>query len=97
MPPTAIVVKKGFTKGKDSYSAFDGHLALQPHPFDTSDPLAKLEKQPALGELLDTVGTDRLFVMGIATDYCVLNSVLDALGRHPAKPGRLAHLDQVPR
>ena len=33
-----------------------------------------------LGELLRERGVDRLFVTGLATDYCVKNSVLDALG-----------------
>jgi nicotinamidase/pyrazinamidase len=33
-----------------------------------------------LGELLHERGVDRLFVTGLATDYCVKNSVLDALG-----------------
>jgi nicotinamidase/pyrazinamidase len=32
-----------------------------------------------LGELLRKRGVDRLFVTGLATDYCVKNSVLDAL------------------
>jgi nicotinamidase/pyrazinamidase len=31
-----------------------------------------------LGELLRERGVDRLYVAGLATDYCVLNSVLDA-------------------
>jgi nicotinamidase/pyrazinamidase len=33
-----------------------------------------------LGDLLRERGVDRLFVTGLATDYCVKNSVLDALG-----------------
>ena len=33
-----------------------------------------------LRELLRERGVDRLFVTGLATDYCVKNSVLDALG-----------------
>jgi nicotinamidase/pyrazinamidase len=32
-----------------------------------------------LGDLLRERGVDRLFVTGLATDYCVKNSVLDAL------------------
>ncbi|HEY3070070.1 MAG TPA: isochorismatase family protein [Gaiellaceae bacterium] len=32
-----------------------------------------------LGELLRERGVDRLFVSGLATDYCVRQSVLDAL------------------
>jgi nicotinamidase/pyrazinamidase len=32
----------------------------------------------SLGDLLRERGVDRLFVAGLATDYCVLNSVLDA-------------------
>jgi nicotinamidase/pyrazinamidase len=33
-----------------------------------------------LGELLRERGVNRLFVTGLASDYCVKNSVLDALG-----------------
>jgi nicotinamidase/pyrazinamidase len=33
----------------------------------------------SLGEILRERGVDRLFVAGLATDYCVKNSVLDAL------------------
>jgi nicotinamidase/pyrazinamidase len=33
-----------------------------------------------LGDLLRERGVDRLFVTGLATDYCVKSSVLDALG-----------------
>jgi nicotinamidase/pyrazinamidase len=34
-----------------------------------------------LGDLLREAGVNRLFVTGLATDYCVKNSVLDALRR----------------
>jgi nicotinamidase/pyrazinamidase len=36
-------------------------------------------QETRLGDLLRERGVDRLFVTGLATDYCVKNSVLDAL------------------
>ena len=63
LPPDATIISKGDRPDREGYSAFDGH---------TSDgrPLA---------EDLRTRGIDELLVGGIATDYCVRQTVLDAL------------------
>lgn len=37
---------------------------------------------PALKKQLDNAGASRLFIGGLATDYCVLNTVCDALSCH---------------
>jgi nicotinamidase/pyrazinamidase len=59
------VVHKGTDPAIDSYSAF----------FDNDR-----RKETGLGEFLEERGVDELVVMGLATDYCVKYTVLDALG-----------------
>jgi nicotinamidase/pyrazinamidase len=63
LPPGAIVVNKGDDPQRHGYSAFEGH---------TSD------GKPLLDELRDRRIT-RVYLLGIATDYCVRESALDAL------------------
>lgn len=63
LPADAVVVSKGMDPGEDAYSAFQAQT-----------PAGKL-----LGEELKELGVERLFVGGLATDYCVRASVIDAL------------------
>ena len=58
----AVVVSKGTSPTDDGYSAFE----------------AKSEEGRGLEESLRERGVRRLFVGGLATDYCVRASVLDA-------------------
>jgi nicotinamidase/pyrazinamidase len=62
LPPATMVVSKGNDPGADGYSAFDG----------------RLEDGRSLAEALAAHGVTRLVVAGLATDYCVRASVLDA-------------------
>ncbi len=62
LPDSTIVVTKGDTPDAHGYSAFDGHL-----PNRTSF-LEALQRQ----------GITHLYVAGLATDYCVKATVLDA-------------------
>jgi nicotinamidase/pyrazinamidase len=62
LPNEAIVVSKGMGDTEDAYSAFQAR-----DKFGT--PLADLLRQR---------GVHHLYVMGLATDYCVKASVLDA-------------------
>ncbi len=55
---------KGTDQGIDSYSAFYDNAHL---------------KSTGLGEYLKTHGVDEVVIVGVATDYCVLYSVMDAL------------------
>ncbi len=61
-------IEKVFFKGVDarvdSYSAFFDNAA---------------ERSTGLGEYLRRTGVDRVYVMGLATDYCVKFSALDAV------------------
>lgn len=64
-PKEAIIISKGIDPEKDSYSAFDAADA-NGADFHT---------------LLQILGVKKIFIGGIATDYCVKNSCLDALKR----------------
>ena len=65
LPASVEVISKGMEAESDGYSAFEGLSA-------TGQPLA---------ELLSAAGVDQLCVGGLATDYCVRATVLDALER----------------
>ncbi|MER3420738.1 MAG: bifunctional nicotinamidase/pyrazinamidase [Chloroflexota bacterium] len=62
LPEGTIIVSKGMDPNQDSYTAFDAVT-------DDGRPLL---------QLLRDLGVRRLFVGGLATDYCVRASVLDA-------------------
>ena len=57
------VISKGMAADEDSYSAFQG----------------KDDSGTSLAELLRRLGVERIFVGGLATDYCVKQTALDAL------------------
>jgi nicotinamidase/pyrazinamidase len=63
LPSTAIVVSKGMGETEDAYSAFHARD-------DNGTPLA---------ELLLRVNIQHLYVMGLATDYCVKASAIGGL------------------
>jgi nicotinamidase/pyrazinamidase len=63
LPPSSILVSKGLGVDEDAYSAFQA-------TDDTGAPLA---------ELLRGRGVGRIFVGGLATDYCVKHTALDGL------------------
>src|SRR3954471_16416921 len=62
LPESAIVVSSGMEENEDGYSAFEAQ-----------DPAGR-----AVADLLRDLGVQRLYVGGLATDYCVKASVLDA-------------------
>jgi nicotinamidase/pyrazinamidase len=63
LPATVIVVTTGDDPEREGYSAFEGHTP---------------EGKPFLTDLQER-GIHHLYVGGLATDYCVRQSVLDAL------------------
>jgi nicotinamidase/pyrazinamidase len=63
LPKEAIILSKGMDPEKDSYSAFQGE-----------DPCGM-----SLLNLLKIFGVEELYVGGLATDYCVNSSAVDAL------------------
>jgi len=63
LPKGIIILSKGMDPDKDSYSAFQAVDSNGTEFF----------------KLLKTLGVNKMFVGGLATDYCVKSSVLDAL------------------
>lgn len=63
LPEQAIIVSKGMDPDRNDYSAF---TAMDPRGME-------------LGQILREQGVRHLYVAGLATDYCVKESVLDAL------------------
>ncbi len=63
LPPGAVVVSKGSAADVDSYSGFDG--------VDGGG--------AGLAQLLRAQAVDEIFIGGLATDYCVKQTVLDGL------------------
>jgi nicotinamidase/pyrazinamidase len=59
-------VRKG-TGGEDGYSGFT-----------VADPVSGATASTGLGELLRSHGIERIVVVGLATDYCVKETALDA-------------------
>ncbi len=63
IPQNAIIISKGMDPAQDGYSIFQGFSA---------------EGKPLIHVLKD-LGVAGFFIVGLATDYCVLNSALDGL------------------
>ncbi|MBI2463113.1 MAG: nicotinamidase [Candidatus Spechtbacteria bacterium] len=66
LPATAHVLSKGTLKDEDAYSAFQGHEE------QGDDGLS-------LAEILKTEGVETVWIGGLATDYCVKATALDAV------------------
>jgi len=90
IPESAVVVKKGFQVQNDSYSAYGGRHSVQQWPFDGSgDTVTNLQNQEDLKDLIQGLNISRLFVAGLAIDYCVKNSILDSIGKNVAGPSTM--------
>jgi len=64
LPAGTVIISKGTDPDCDSYSAFEGIR----------------DDGATFGSCLAALGVVHLYVGGLATDYCVRSSVLDALG-----------------
>ncbi|MDR2158448.1 MAG: bifunctional nicotinamidase/pyrazinamidase [Treponema sp.] len=62
--PVTLILRKGFRPGMDSYSAF----------FENDRATAT-----GLAPYLRSIGVDTLYLGGLATDYCVYYSCMDAI------------------
>ncbi len=93
--PAMQIITKGDNMTDDGYSAFEGRLDVN----------GGVSNGPTLGEDLKRRGVTRVFVGGLATDYCVKATVLDALDpsrahrrkdhEHPLTPEQAAHAPGV--
>lgn len=63
LPGATVIISKGSSPDADSYSAFDG----------------RSDDGILLADILSARNIRQLYVGGLATDYCVRSSVLDAL------------------
>lgn len=63
IPESALIINKAFHRDQESYSALDGILSDENTPFK---------------EKLRTLKLKRLWVLGLALDYCVKHSCIDA-------------------
>jgi len=65
LPNDAVIVSAGMAPDEEGYSGFDG----------------RDDRGTELAELLRRRGVERIFVGGLATDYCVKHTILDGLKR----------------
>jgi nicotinamidase/pyrazinamidase len=63
LPKDAVIVSAGMAPDEEGYSGFEG----------------RDERGLGLADLLHAAGVKRIFVGGLATDYCVKHTVLDGL------------------
>ena len=63
LPADAVVVSAGMSPDEEGYSGFDG----------------RDDRGVELADLLRRLGVERIFVGGLATDYCVKHTVLDGV------------------
>ncbi|MCL5116415.1 MAG: nicotinamidase [Firmicutes bacterium] len=70
LPPETAAFHKGFLRDQDAYSGFEGVLASPSHATRSAT---------SLEEHLRAQHVDTVYVAGLATDYCVRATVLDAL------------------
>lgn len=77
--PNGIAIKKGFWKDFDSYSAFGGLASSTQLPESswTIEDMTKADR--LLVNVLMEKKIERVFIVGIATEYCVKHSVEDAV------------------
>jgi nicotinamidase/pyrazinamidase len=62
LPKNTVVISKGIYEGEDGYSAFEG--------WD--------DKGRLLNSVLEGFGVKQLYICGVATDYCVKSTGIDA-------------------
>lgn len=81
VPNRTVVIKLGTEQMSDSYSAFDGGRTstAPPGQHDTQADSTDLTMNDTLAEHLSRMNVSRLFIMGLATDFVVDRTLVDAL------------------
>ena len=72
-PWSSMVFKKGFERDKDSYSAFGGSVNLSY--------MGTFGLNFSLEEVLKKLNVEKVYICGLATDYCVKATALDAVSK----------------
>lgn len=79
---------KGLDDADDGYSGFEvtDHIELRIHnkfrndyEYDQDYELVQTQLEMSLDEIFEDRSIDEVYVVGLATDYCVLHTVLDSL------------------
>lgn len=76
-PEEALIVSKGLTDNVEQYSAFDGIVTY--HLNHSQDGPMRMVSVRPVNEYLEDQGIKTIYVVGIATDYCVKATALDAI------------------
>ena len=74
-----IIATKGDDQAKEAYSAFDGTVPVMGERVDGDGESRGYEEPAKLATVLDVqYGVDTVYVVGLALDYCVRATALDA-------------------
>jgi len=80
IPPGSVIVKKGYEPTLDSYSGMYGRESrLNTSIVDVFDDTAELWNMESTMELLNDRNVRDVVLVGVASDYCVYNTAIDAL------------------
>ncbi|CAE7425532.1 PNC1, partial [Symbiodinium pilosum] len=80
VPKQAFLVRKGLTTVIDSYGAFTNNYGM--YLTDRSPEALKLIEENSLTDSLNALGIQHVYVAGLALDYCVKYTALQALLRN---------------
>merc|ERR1712048_1331992 len=81
IPSNAVTVKKGETTVVDSYGAFENNFIFKSQKRRNSSEL-DIFSENSLGKLLKLAGVENVYLTGLALDYCVKHTALQAVDRY---------------
>merc|ERR1712232_1375251 len=81
IPASAAVVKKGLSTVVDSYGAFENNFAFGSQASNKSNELEILSEN-SLAVLLKLANVENVYMTGLALDYCVKYTAMQAVDRH---------------
>jgi nicotinamidase-related amidase len=81
IPASAAVVKKGLTTVVDSYGAFENNFAFESKATEDPNEMETLSEN-SLATLLKLANVKNVYMTGVALDYCVKYTAMQAVDRH---------------